>query len=138
MKTRPTRHGLSLPTFLLIASSVCMSVASQLLLRWAMRPLSELQGFELLLQAMSSSAVWIGLAAFGAGSICWLIVLSRLDLVVAYPLGSMNFVLIAVLSATILHESIPDSRWAGNALILLGILVIACGERPRISPSPES
>ena len=53
----------------------------------------------------------------------------RIDLAVAYPLGSMNYVLVTLLAATVLGESVTLLRWLGTASILVGILVVARGER---------
>ena len=116
-------------TMLLLGFSVVMSVSSQLMLRLGMSALAGESGSSLLLRAASSPWVVGGLVVYAAGTLAWLVVLSRIDLAVAYPLGALNYVLITVLAALLLHEQIPLLRWIGTSVILSGILTIARGER---------
>jgi len=125
------REGSALDTvtLLLVSLSIGMSVSAQLLLRSGMAELSELSGVQLYVTAVSSWPVPTGILCYVVGTLVWLAVLSRLDLAVVYPLGSFNYVLVTLLSATVLGEIVSPLRWAGTALILIGILVIAAGER---------
>lgn len=106
-----------------------MSVSAQLTLRTAMSALSDLSGLELFVAAATDPLVWAGLGLYVLATISWIAVLSRIDLAVAYPLGSMNYVLVTVMAATVLREGIPPLRWIGTASILAGILIVARGER---------
>jgi drug/metabolite transporter (DMT)-like permease len=123
-------------TIFLVAWSVGMSVSAQLTLRTGMSGHALLSGADLFLAAIASPMVWGGLALYVSGTVSWLAVLSRIDLAVAYPLASMNYVLVTLLSATLLDESVTLLRWIGTASILVGILVVARGE-PR-NPTPGS
>jgi uncharacterized membrane protein len=128
-RARDSHPALDLLTLLLVAWSITMSVSAQLLLRSGMGELGDLSGIALYLEAARSWQVPGGILSYGLGTMTWLVVLSRLDLAAAYPLGSFNYVLVTVLSATVLGETVPAMRWLGTALILMGILVIATGER---------
>jgi drug/metabolite transporter (DMT)-like permease len=119
-------------TIFLVAWSVAMSVSAQLTLRTGMADYSLLTGTDLALAAISSPMVWAGLGLYILGTVSWLAVLSRIDLAVAYPLGSMNYVLVTLLAASLLDENVTLLRWVGTASILVGILVVARGE-PRAS-----
>lgn len=127
--TASRRPHLDGATLLLVAWSVTMSVTSQLALRYGMSALSHRSGLDLVLDAIQAPWVIGGLGAFALGTVSWLVILSRIDLAVAYPLGALNYVLISILSASVLGELVPPLRWAGNLLILCGILFIALGER---------
>ena len=116
-------------TMILVAWSVAMSVSGQLALRTGMAAHAELSGMDLVLAAITTGAVWLGLALYISATVSWLAVLSRIDLSVAYPLGSMNYVLVTLLAATLLGEQVNPLRWAGTLSILAGILVVARGER---------
>ena len=116
-------------TLALVAFSVVMSIAAQASLRRGMADLGEIGGLTLFVEAARSRYVPLGIVFYALGTVSWLVVLGRIDLAVAYPLGSLNHVFIALLSATILHEIVPPLRWFGVALIVLGIAVIARGER---------
>lgn len=115
-----------------------MSVGSQLALRMGMSAFSGMTGVDVIVGAMGSPWVLAGLAAFALGSISWLVVISRIDLSVAYPLGALNYVVVAALSASVLGEAVPSLRWAGVTFILFGILVIAFGERVQREKEPAA
>ena len=82
-----------------------------------------------LITAFRSPLVWLGLALYGLGALAWILVLTRLDLSLAYPFLALNFVLIAIASRLFLGEAIPALRWAGIVVICFGILVIAKSSR---------
>ena len=113
-----------------------MSVSAQLTLRSGMAGHALLSGTDLVMAAASSPMIWAGLSLYISATVSWLAVLSRIDLALAYPLASMNYVLVTVLAATLLDESVTLLRWIGTASILVGILVVARGEPRR--PNPES
>ncbi len=106
-----------------------MSVMAQVALRAGMSSHFALSGLDLVTAAVTSPLVWLGLGLYISGTVSWLAVLSRIDLAVAYPLGSMNYVLVTLLAATVLDEQVSLLRWFGTASILVGILVVARGER---------
>lgn len=66
-----------------------------------------------------------GLGFFGLNAFLWLIVLSREKLSFAYPMVAFAYVVTILLSKYVLHEDVPPSRWAGLAVIIIGILLIA-------------
>ena len=82
-----------------------------------------------LITAFRSPLVWLGLALYGLGALAWILVLTRLDLSLAYPFLALNFVLIAVVSRLFLGEVIPGLRWGGIIVICFGILLIARSAR---------
>lgn len=123
------RRRLDPYTMILVAWSVATSVSAQLLLRHGMSGLSEVGGIELYTRALTHWAVLAGLLAYVLSTVTWLAVLSRIDLSVAYPLASLNYVFVTALSGWVLRETVPLLRWIGTAIILVGILVVAYGER---------
>lgn len=74
-----------------------------------------------------------GFLAYGFSTVLWLVVLSRLDLSVAYPIGAWGYVVVTI-AAVIAGEQVPPSRWAGVALIVLGILLVGW---LGVAPQPE-
>lgn len=73
----------------------------------------------------SSPVVWVGLALFGLSAIVWLFALSRASLSFAYPFAALGYVIIVAFSMLVLHENVPPLRWAGVALIVAGIVLVA-------------
>jgi len=58
----------------------------------------------------------------------WVLILSRLRLVAAYPLNGLAYVLILPLSSLVFGETVTPAQAAGGVLILAGIICIARGE----------
>ena len=84
---------------------------------------SSVQGLKLsVLCYFISSALLLG-AAF----VLWFFVLGRLELSVAYPLLSLNIVVVAVLSVIIFTERLQRVQVAGLTMIVLGVVLITSG-----------
>lgn len=82
--------------------------------------------------AVQSKYFWFGISGMVASFIIWPAVLAALDLSVAFPLGSMSFVLIPILSIVFLSEEISALRWFGILVITGGIAWLSVTEK-----SPE-
>ncbi len=113
----------------LIAISIGASVAGQTVLKIGMStPEANAlpQGvLSLVLLILRSPWILVGLALYGIGALAWIAVLGRLDLSYAYPFLALNFVLITLVSWTVLGETIPWQRWLGVLVICLGIFLVA-------------
>ncbi len=81
-----------------------------------------------ILSAMAVPTVLLGLACYVVSTFFWLLVLSKVRLSVAYPLISMSYILVVVLSSTVLKEHI-DWRYAAAGLLLIsaGVTFIGLG-----------
>lgn len=108
-----------------------MTVLGQLSLRSAMASFGDASLVEIAVRALTQPLVWAGIVMYLFSVLSWLVVLSRIDLSLAYPLGSINYIFVVLSSALLLHEDVPPLRIAGIGLILLGILVIARAENRR-------
>src|SRR5205823_478579 len=64
-----------------------------------------------------------GLLAWALATALWLVVLAREQLSYAYVLGSLNYVLVPVAARLLFAERIGSLRWAGMALIAVGVAV---------------
>ncbi len=80
--------------------------------------------------ALHSPFFWLGIAGMMSSFIIWPAVLAALDLSVAFPLGSMSFVLIPLLSIIFLGEQIGPLRWFGIFVITAGIALLSVHEKP--------
>jgi len=74
-----------------------------------------------------SAGAWIGLgiAAYALEILLYTLALHRLDVSVAFPLGSLCFVGVALLSQWLLGEAVGPIRWLGVACILAGTVFLA-------------
>jgi drug/metabolite transporter (DMT)-like permease len=61
--------------------------------------------------------------------------LSWADLSYVLPVTSIGYVLVAVVGRWLLHESITNTRWAGIALIMVGVALVG-GGAPRTERAP--
>ncbi len=77
--------------------------------------------------ALGRPAPWVatGVAAYAAEVVLYTLALGRLDVSVAFPLGSLCFVGVALLSRVFLGEAVGRIRLAGVALIILGSAFLA-------------
>ncbi len=71
--------------------------------------------------------VWLalGILAYGLEILLYTAALYFLDVSVAFPLGSLCFVGVALLSRVFLKEAVGPVRWLGVACILAGAVFVA-------------
>ena len=67
----------------------------------------------------------MGLLAVGMG--LWLLVLNRLDVSLAYPLLSANFIVVHLLARWKFGEEIPTHRIIGSMVIIAGMVCLFSG-----------
>jgi multidrug transporter EmrE-like cation transporter len=72
--------------------------------------------------AADRKRLWIAVALsiFAFEALVYTGALQFLEVSTAYPLGSLNDVVVAVLSRCLLGEAVTKTRWIGVALILAG------------------
>lgn len=79
----------------------------------------------------SSYWVWTGLLVYSLNFFVWMIVLSQLELSMAVPLTSLNYLLLPLLALIFLGEKISALRWLGVLLIIGGVCIVSQSTRPR-------
>jgi multidrug transporter EmrE-like cation transporter len=121
---------MSLMTWVLILSGVGLNAAAQLLLKSATRPLGQFTVFNA--DVLTSSIVilfkslpfWTGMVCYGASLCVWLAALSKAPVSTAYPMLSLGYVVVAVVSVGWLGESMTPAKIAGIVLICLGVVLL--------------
>ena len=78
----------------------------------------------LIKQLLSTPAVLAAIPVYAVSNIGWLIVLSKLNLSVAYPFLASLYIFIPVLSMVFLSESLTLQHWTGVIVIGIGIGVV--------------
>ena len=76
-------------------------------------------------QLLTSPLIITGIMLYGAATIVWLAILSRLPLSVAYPLQSLAYVLGMFVAYYLFHETIPFHRWVGICVIIIGVFIVS-------------
>jgi undecaprenyl phosphate-alpha-L-ara4N flippase subunit ArnE len=118
-------------TLFLILASVAMGVSGQLCLKAGMDQIGALATgsvgtlMQTALRVVTTPLVFLGLAFYALGSVFWLLVLSKLDLSLAYPMLALTYVLIPLAAQFILGEQVPTLRWLGVGIIFAGVVVVA-------------
>ena len=80
-----------------------------------------------LLSAFFQVEAWGGFVIYGVSAVCWLWILSRVELSLAYPLLSLTFPIVVGLSAILFSESISSMGWTGVGVIVIGVSLLAKG-----------
>ncbi len=118
-------------TLPLILFSVGCGVVGQLMLKLGMGQVGQISAeslaepLALALRTLTCPLVIVGLGLYGLGAAAWLAVLSRTPLSLAYPMLALSYVLIPLLAWLLLGESVPGVRWAGVAVICVGIYLVS-------------
>ncbi len=77
-----------------------------------------------ILHILMQPQVVAGLCIYLVGTACWMIAVSQKEISFLYPLSSVNYVLVAAMSALFLAESISVRRGEGMILIVAGMFLL--------------
>lgn len=80
---------------------------------------------EFIFQNSSSGTLWLGIIIYTLNFFIWIIILSRVDLSIALPVGSTSYIITPLLAMIFLHENISLMRWLGILLIVCGIYFVS-------------
>ncbi|SFM18041.1 SMR family transporter [Variovorax sp. OV329] len=119
-------------TFGLLMTGVLLNAAAQLMLKAgaaSVGAISLTAGASALwrtgLQLSLHPGILGGLACYVLSVVVWIVALSRVDVSMAYPMLSIGYVVNALLAWWLFGEAVNAQRWAGIAIIILGVVVIA-------------
>lgn len=112
---------MSAVTFLAILSCVIGISAGQVLFKLASRTISQGQPFYFVL---GSPYFLCGIAIYGVATFVWIVQLAKADLSRAYPMMTLSFILVPILSSLFLGETIAPRYWAGLILLLSGLIIM--------------
>lgn len=74
--------------------------------------------------AVQEVFIWVGLVFYGLSVALWLVILSREDLVVAFPLLTIGYVIALFTAKLVLDEDVTIYRIIGTLVICLGIGIL--------------
>jgi multidrug transporter EmrE-like cation transporter len=118
--------GASLWTYALVVLGMVMNVGAQVALKFAVQGGGHLTLSEprALLGLMFNPWLLGGLVLYAASVINWLVVLSRLDLGIAYPLMGAGYILAFLAGVYWFKEPVSATRIAGIIVIILGVILL--------------
>lgn len=120
---------------LMIWISVALSALAQVFLKRGLtnlrlqregnhdREISGLLG--IVLDVVRPKFIWLWGICFVVAMGLWLAGLQKLDLSYAYPLVSLGYVLVTILSAIFFRERVDGNRWLAVGVICVGVMLIA-------------
>jgi len=116
--------------YIYIVTTIAFTVYGQLILKWRIEQLGAMPGefsqkIKFLLSLLADPYIFSGFAAAFLASLAWMAAMTRFDLSHAYPFMSLNFVVVLLLSAWVLHEPMNMQKILGVALIVFGTIIAA-------------
>ncbi len=72
----------------------------------------------------TSATIWLGVGSLLVFFAAYMIVLSWADYSYVQPASSISYAVVALLASIWLGEFVPASRWAGIAVICIGVLLV--------------
>jgi drug/metabolite transporter (DMT)-like permease len=122
--------GLHFKTSVLILIMISVAPLGDTFLGKGMKQIGAMPGwapadlFHFFFRAFTNGTIWIAIGLLLTFFIAYLLVLSWADYSYVQPASSASYVLIALLAHFILHEQISPVRWAGVAVICVGVFAV--------------
>jgi drug/metabolite transporter (DMT)-like permease len=121
---------LHLKTYLLIAVMVIAGPLGNVLLGKGMKRIGEpaiwppLQLLHTASNIFTSASIWLGISSLITFFVAYMLVLSWADYSFVQPASSLAYGIVALLGYLLLGERVSPLRWAGIAVICLGVFVV--------------
>jgi drug/metabolite transporter (DMT)-like permease len=84
---------------------------------------------------LSSGTIWLGIASLLTFFVAYMLVLSWADYSYVQPASAIAYGVVALLATLLLGEVVSPLRWAGIAVICLGVFVVG-RTNPRTTENP--
>jgi uncharacterized membrane protein len=121
---------LHLKTLILILIMVLAGPLGNVLLGKAMKDLGPMKvspAAELLhafFRVFTSGTIWLGVGSLLVFFVAYMIVLSWADYSYVQPASAIAYAIVALLASIWLGEFVPPLRWAGIAVICIGVFLV--------------
>ena len=116
---------MSFAVLVLLGVAISMEVGREICFKLAANKSDQqLQNSNYLLQLFSAPLIWGGFLCWGVEIVSWIMVLSRAPLSIAFPLMSLCYCGMIFASKYVLKETVTKRKWAGVALITMGVALI--------------
>ena len=110
------KSHLTLKIFLLIVLSDVVDTAAQLIMKKGL--------------AGSPLLVGMGVSIYVLNFFIWIVILYKVDLSIAMPVGSFSYILVPIAAILFLHERVDLVRWIGIFCIVSGIYFVTQSKKP--------
>ena len=114
---------------LLILSSVILNAFAQLFIRQGMLKLGKIsmtidQLWHMILQSITNLYIWAGMMSYAISILLWMVVLSKVNVSLAYPFLSIGYIVTTIIAYFAFGEPITVQKVMGIAIICLGVIVL--------------
>lgn len=116
--------------YFIVFICVILNVISQLLLKTGMNGVGHFDInvsnlFAVVYKVLFNPNIIFGLFLFGLSFALWLIVLSRMEVSLAYPLLSIGYIVTPFVSYFVFNEALSFSRVLGIFIIIIGVYIVS-------------
>jgi drug/metabolite transporter (DMT)-like permease len=117
---------------ILILTSVSLNALAQIFMRYGMLkigavPFSAAVIAEALPAMLANVFLYFALFCYGASTVLWMLILSRVEVSFAYAFSSFGIILVTVMGSLALKEHVSLIRAAGIGIVCLGVVLVAKG-----------
>jgi len=134
---------LHLKTYLLILVMIIAGPLGNLMLGKGMKNIGKVttkisssgELVHVLARILSSGTIWLGIASLLTFFVAYMLVLSWADYSYVQPASAIAYGVVALLATLLLGEVVSPLRWAGIAIICLGVFVVG-HTNPRTTENP--
>ncbi len=130
---------MTLKLFGIFIVSLLLGAVGQLVMKLALDGYTRLHGSiesaGALFRALLTPGVVVGLGCYVVSSMLYLLIMSKVQLSVLYPMVALNYVFVTILAWLVLHEHIPAMRLVGLAVIISGVVLLSNSGR---TPAPNA
>jgi len=110
--------------YFLIFFNIILISSAQLLLKYGSNSLAVLEPSKSAVSGLANKLlnpfIFFGGVAYVASFVLWLYILSKNKVSFVYPVMSLSYVAVMILSVYFLKEKVNFYQWLGGALIILG------------------
>lgn len=114
-------------SFSLVIVAICLTVTGETFFKTGMNRVGPVHFDQILVMLGKVAAtwqIWIGFVFAFGGALLWLAALSRAPLSWAYPILSLGYILVLIISKVVLHEPVSPVRWVGTAVVVFGVWLV--------------
>lgn len=97
--------------------------AGQVLFKYAANALKNKTVAEGFLELAQTPTFYAAVTLYGAATLLWIWILSRVPLSQAYPWVALAMSAVPILAVVIFHERFATSYWFGVGLVILGVFI---------------
>ena len=118
-------------TFVFLALMVLFNSMGDTLLSRGMKKVGDVEYTSLaglwhtLVAVLATPSIWFGIASLLSFFVCYMLLLSWADFSFVMPATAANFAVVPLLGSLMLREHVSHVRWAGVAIICLGVFLVS-------------